>query len=361
MPELADIFDAPVYGLSTAAKSRILMDMLLQMTGAHYEHCDAYRAVVDGLWEGGKTGRWSELADLPYIHVRMFKHYLLKSVADDQVIKTITSSGTTGAAVSRISLDDLTSRLQTRALVYIMQQFLGKQRLPMLIIDHPSVVKDRRNFSARGAGILGLSNFGRDHTYALNDDMSINHSSIEGFLERHWGQPILLFGFTFMVWQYFVTKLQASGATHDLSKGVLFHSGGWKKLQDEAVSNADFKQRVQDVTGIARVHNFYGMAEQVGSVFMECEAGYLHTPVFAELIVRDPTTFRPLPFGTEGIIQVLSCLPGSYPGHSILTEDIGVINGEDSCPCGRLGRYFSVIGRLPKAEARGCSDTHQVI
>jgi hypothetical protein len=41
-----------------------------------------------------------------------------------------------------------------------------------------------------------------------------------------------------------------------------------------------------------------------------------------------------------------------------LTEDLGVILGEDDCPCGRMGRYFRVQGRIPAAEVRGCSDTY---
>jgi hypothetical protein len=58
------------------------------------------------------------------------------------------------------------------------------------------------------------------------------------------------------------------------------------------------------------------------------------------------------------VIQVLSALPLSYPGHSILTEDMGILEGVDHSEGGRRGKYFSVIGRVPKAELRGCSDTH---
>ena len=112
------------------------------------------------------------------------------------------------------------------------------------------------------------------------------------------------------------------------------------------------------MTGIQRVHNFYGMAEQVGSVFVECEHGHLHAPVFADVIARDPYTLEPAKLGSEGLLQVVSAIPTSYPGHSILTEDLGVIDGIDDCPCGRLGKYFSINGRLPKTEVRGCSDTH---
>ena len=59
--------------------------------------------------------------------------------------------------------------------------------------------------------------------------------------------------------------------------------------------------------------------------------------------MRDPLTWGVLPFKQEGIIEVLSILPHSYPGHILLTEDLGIVLGEDDCPCGRLGKYFTII------------------
>ena len=136
------------------------------------------------------------------------------------------------------------------------------------------------------------------------------------------------------------------------------HSGGWKKLQEMAVSNAEFKRQFREKTGLARIYNFYGLVEQVGSVFHEGDDGYLYAPTFADIIVRDPVTWEEAPVGAPGILQVLSMLPLSYPGHSILTEDMAVIHGIDDSTCGRQGKYFSVLGRIPKAELRGCSDVH---
>ena len=101
------------------------------------------------------------------------------------------------------------------------------------------------------------------------------------------------------------------------------------------------------------------MVEQVGSIFVECEAGRLHAPSFADVIIRRAQDWSVAETGEEGLIQVLSCLPQSYPGHSLLTEDLGTITGVDDCPCGRHGKTFSVSGRLPKAEVRGCSDTFE--
>ena len=91
---------------------------------------------------------------------------------------------------------------------------------------------------------------------------------------------------------------------------------------------------------------------------MQCEYGHLHASIFSDIIIRKPEDFSECGLGERGIIQVLSTIPESYPGHSLITEDEGILLGVDDCPCGRKGKYFKVIGRLKNAEIRGCSDTY---
>jgi len=356
--ELGKLFDAPIFELNHDEKKSLLLPALNQLTKKHAENCAPYGKILAA--RGKTASPVADLAELPFIPVRLFKSHLLTSIPEEERFKVLTSSGTTGQQVSQIVLDRTTSDYQIRTVVKIMQNFLGKARLPMLIIDHPGVVKNRQSFSARGAGILGMSNFGRYHTYVLKDEnMDIDWPKLETFLEKHGDGPILLFGFTFMVWQFLIWALEKQNKSISIPHGILIHSGGWKKLEEQAVDNATFKARLREATQVNKVHNFYGMVEQVGSVFVECEAGHLHTPVFADIVIRNPFDWSELPVGKEGLIQTLSCLPQSYPGHSLLTEDRGILLGEDNCSCGRKGRHFSVLGRLPKAEARGCSDTFQ--
>lgn len=340
------------YSLDFLKKSDALKTHLKRLDEYHLKNSTDYNKIHMSL----ANSNWFD-GDL-FLPVRLFKEFSLKSVEDKDVFKVLTSSGTTSQQVSRIFLDRETASHQSKVLVKIMQHYLGVQRLPMLIIDHPSVVKDRLTFSARGAGILGLSTFGRDHTYALDDDMQINIDRVQNFIEKHKGKPIFIFGFTFMVWQYFFQVLRDKSIQFDLKDSVLVHSGGWKKLIDIAVDNTTFKKVAKNTCGIERVHNFYGMVEQVGSIFVECSHGNLHAPDYADIDIVDPLTMQFLPKGNIGLIAVSSVIPSSYPGHRLLTEDLGTILGEDDCPCGLHGKYFHVHGRLPKAEVRGCSDTH---
>ncbi|MBO4687290.1 MAG: acyl-protein synthetase [Clostridiales bacterium] len=347
------------YSLDKASKTKLLTERLLELTENHKENCPEYHRMLDAV--GYDPDKVQSYYDLPFLPVRLFKELSLKSVSDEDVIKTMTSSGTSGQAVSKIFLDRTTSTNQQKAMVKIVSDYTGSSRMPMIILDCPSVVRDRRMFSARGAGILGFSIFGSKKVYALDDDMKLNVDELEKFLDQYAGQDILLFGFTFMIWQHFykeLVKLKENGKTFDLSKGIMIHGGGWKKLISEATTPEEFHRRMKDVCGISRIYDYYGMVEQTGCIYMECEYGHKHASIYSDVIMRRPEDFSVCDIGEKGIIQVVSVIPESYPGHSLLTEDEGCILGEDDCPCGRKGKYFDIIGRLKDAEIRGCSDTY---
>ena len=345
------------YAWDKAEKGVALTAALKDLTALHAENCVPYRRMLSA--RGFDISHVSSYEELPFLPVSLFKDLDLVSIPKEELFKTMTSSGTTGQAVSKIYLDRETANRQQKTLVKIVSSFTGAARMPMLIIDSPSVIKNRLMFSARGAGILGFSIFGTDRTYALDDDMRLDAAAVEAFLEKHTGKRILLFGFTFMVWQHFYKELaNRHDIRFDISQGILVHGGGWKKLAGEAVSPEEFQHRLTDVCGLSDIHDYYGMVEQTGCVYMQCERGHLHASNFSDVIIRRSRDFSLADVGERGIIQVVSVLPRSYPGHSLLTEDEGVILGEDDCPCGRKGKYIKIFGRLKNAEIRGCSDTY---
>lgn len=354
-----EILNTPPFSLDKQEKERLLTERLVELTKLHQGNCPEYARILEAIdFDVNKVQSYKEL---PFLPVRLFKELDLKSVLKEDVVKTMTSSGTTGQAVSKIYLDRATSSNQQKTMVKIVSEFTGSSRMSMIIIDCPSVVKNRAMFSARGAGILGFSIFGAKKIYALDDNMKLDVEGLKEFLDKYKDQKILLFGFTFMIWQHFykeLLRLKEQGITFDLSNGVLIHGGGWKKLVSEAVSHDEFHQRLKDACGLEHIHDYYGMVEQTGCIYMECECGHLHASIFSDVITRRPIDFSEADIGENGIIQVVSTIPESYPGHSLLTEDEGVILGIDDCPCGRKGKYFKINGRLKNAEIRGCSDTY---
>ncbi|MDR3355073.1 MAG: hypothetical protein LBO21_08550 [Synergistaceae bacterium] len=357
MFQFEEIASLPPFSLAQRDKEALFERAMTDLTLHHLERCMDYKKIVQGLGFDPKSSHG--VLDFPFLPVRLFKSHELLSTDRSEIVKTMTSSGTTGQRVSKIFLDRETSARQTKALARIASDFLGGRRMPMLVIDSSDLLKNRSMFSARGAGILGFSMLGRDVTYALDGEMKLNFDAVEDFLDRHRDENILLFGFTFMIWEHFYKTLAKSARRLPIENGIVIHGGGWKKMRDEAVDSASFREALRSVCGASRVHNYYGMVEQTGSIFMECEEGRLHCSIFSDVIVRNHMDFSPCRTGEDGLIQVISLLPGSYPGHSILTEDTGCITGIDDCPCGRLGRTFTVRGRIAQAEARGCSDTYE--
>lgn len=354
--EKLNLPDIQLYTYDKQTKQHFFLEYMLELFDHHKHQCGAFNRMMSSV-NYCKRNIYS-IDDLPFIPVRLFKLFELASVCRGSVIKTMTSSGTSGQAVSKIYLDKQTASLQSRILSRIVSSFLGSTRVPMMIVDCESTVKNRSQFSARSAGITGFSLFSTKRIFALKDDMSLNVEAVKEFLEDNKSMTILMFGFTSIIYQHFYHELLRSSQKFDLSNAVLIHGGGWKKLISEAVDSATFKAQLNSICGLSRIHDYYGMVEQTGTIHMECEFGYLHTSEYSDIIIRNSNDFSVSRYGEEGIVQLLSLLPISYPGQSILTEDLGVIFGEDDCRCGRKGKYFKINGRLKKAELRGCSDTY---
>jgi len=343
------------YSLPQKEKEQLLLKELNRLTEHHAQHCSEYQRIIHLLYKD--QTHFDSVESLPFLPVNLFKMQDLKSIPKEEIFKILVSSGTTSSHPSKIFLDRETAQKQTQALSEIMTSFLGEERLPMLVIDHPNVIKDRHHYSARGAALIGMLYFGREICYALNEQMELQQDVITQWLSKHQQEPFLLFGLTFVIWEYFLKQLKPH--QWNLPQGTLIHTGGWKKLTEIQISNDLYKKKVLETTGIKKCHNFYGMVEQVGSIFMECEQGHLHCPTFADVVIRHPTHWDPCKINEQGVVQVLSILPKSYPGHSLLTEDLGKLLGIDDCDCGRKGKYFQIEGRVPKAEIRGCSDTFE--
>ncbi len=356
MINMEELLNIEPFSLNKNEKREFFTRIINEMTLHHYRNSCSYKYIIDGL--NVKLDGYLSLEDIPYLPVRLFKLHDLYSVDKSQIIKILTSSGTTGQSVSRIFLDKQTASIQIKVLSKIVSSILGSKRLPMLIVDSDAVIKNRSMFSARGAGILGFSIFGTQLTYILDSEMNLLVDKLQEFVEKNKNMNIFIFGFTFMIWQHLINECIRLNLRFDLSNASIIHGGGWKKLISENITTYEFKKQLKEFLNISKVYDYYGMVEQTGSIYVECEYNHFHTSVYSDIIVRRPLDFSIADQNESGIVQLISLLPLSYPGHSILTEDEGVILGEDDCKCGRLGKYFKILGRLKNAEIRGCSDTY---
>lgn len=305
----------------------------------------------------------SQVSDLPYLPVGLLKADPPLSLVDLVDIKrTLTSSATTSQLPSRVVLDSPTARRMTKGVVTIVRDFIGPARRPYLVVDTPDFRGAADALGARAAAIQGLQPFASETTCCLSlngqGDLKLDRDRLIEFAKDRQDTEVLVYGFTFILWNHLVKTLMAEDICLSLPKARILHSGGWKRLQDQAVEKTAFNQQLARTFGCAadRIIDFYGMVETVGVIYPDCSEGNKHGPVFGDVIVRDPLTLEPVTAGEYGIVQVCSVLPTSFPGHLLLTEDRAQVIAYDSCPCGRRGISFRFAGRIPKTELRGCGN-----
>jgi len=303
------------------------------------------------------------VADLPYLPVTSFKtDPPLALVGTEKIVRTLSSSATTGQTPSRVALDAETSMRMVKGVASILRSFIGPTRRPYLVIDAPETLAARTEIGARGAAIQALRPFASEIVCCLRvgvtGDLELEEQVLNESASRWRGQEVLIYGFTYVVWKHLVTPLLAKGVTLRMPMIRLLHSGGWKRLQDEAVTRDTFNAGVAELFGCREEHviDFYGMVENVGIIYPDCEYGNKHVPAFGDVIIRDPLTLLPVAEGQEGLVQVCSVLPTSFPGFLVLTDDIARVVCYDGCPCGRRGTCFRFVKRVPKAEVRGCGN-----
>jgi hypothetical protein len=352
---------APTFSLEPAEHEARLLPLLQKELSYAAERNERLHRYL-GAWPSDYRAA-KRVADLPYLPVGAFKASPPLTLSETQkIVRTLASSATTGQTPSRVALDAPTSRRMVKGVVAIASDFIGSMRRPYLVIDTAETLAGGGQLGARAAAIQGLRPFATAMMCCLNDDGTgeprIDESRLSSFAAKWGAAEVLAYGFTYVIWQHFVRPLRDRGIRLQMPNIRVLHSGGWKWLQDQAVTREAFAAGVAEVFGCAndRVLDFYGMVENVGVIYPDCKYGHKHVPAFAAVIVRDPLTLRPVDEGQQGLVQVCSVLPTSFPGFLVLTDDIAQVIRYDGCDCGRRGLSFRFVKRVPQAEIRGCGN-----
>ena len=349
------------FGLDKSLKEMKIVDILKLQIYYHRKNCSYYNTwyTKNNFLDPQKIKGYE---DIPYLPSRIFKNINLKSTK--LLNKVISSSGSTGQNKSIINIDSITSNFQKINLSKILSNTLNKKRRPFFIVDLEPREKFNQNIiSARYAGMSGYLMAATSKNYLLklddNNKIIIDFKKIIELKKIINKEPIVLIGYTFMLWSYLLKNNQINLnkiLCHNDTK--IIHFGGWKKLENKKVNKKIFINRIQNIMNIdsKSILDIYGFSEQLGAIYVSNGLSGFRVNSYSHILIRDPKTFKVAKDGDAGFMQFLSVTPLSYPGFSILNDDIGYISSRKMVK--NIEKIeFKINSRLDKLEARGCGDT----
>ena len=353
MINLDCFFQNSPFGYNLKDNDKLLLESLRSNLLYQYENCAPFKRLLNK--RDFSPSENFKLEDIPFIPVTIFKDYELKSVKEELIVRQLNSSATTSQNPSKIFLDKHTRNNQIRSLVWILSFFLGKKKMPYLIMDiDPNKNKNNFEISARVAAIRGFLIGASKSNFCMNKNLLIDYNKFYDLIKKYnnTNENFVLFGYTYIMYLNVAKEMQKKGEKLNLKNCTIMHIGGWKKLYDQKVSKEEFNKTMVEVFGIKNenILDVYGFTEQLGTVYVSKGDGMKEIPSISKVIVRDPYTLNILKYGQEGLLQFLNPIPFSYPGLSVLTDDLGIkkkIKDKE---------YFEITGRAKNSEIRGCGD-----
>jgi len=356
-----ELLHQPPYATQPGQYGGLLRAAVREAISYHCEHCPVFERwyVKQGL---DPEAEIQDLGQVPFLPVSIFKRMDLKSVGEEDVVRVLKSSATSSQIPSRVVLDRVTRDRQMRCLGALLSALMGPARRPFIVLDAAPAPGSSLELSARVAGMRGYLMMATETHYALEaraGELHLDVGKLESILAAL-QEPVCLIGYTYVLHQHVLTPLARAGRRVRLPGGsMVMHFGGWKRLERRSVDRAKLNAEVAEVFEMAEpcVRDVYGFTEHLGIIYPDDGQGVRLAPAYAEVIVRDPVTLKPLPPGVPGLLEFITPLPTSYPGIALLLDDMGQIISRDEGKDGLYGARFEVLGRALGTDIRGCGDT----
>lgn len=288
---------------------------------------------------------------IPFLPSDYYKWSNSVSSNEDRIL-SVQSSGTSDTR-STIKLDRKNTNFQRIALSKILSHFLGSDRKHLVLIGGGlSGNKDlvsTSDIAVRGFALAAskIHRIGRS---------SVNAKTFKSILSEIGDKQFILFGMTFEIFLAIREEVIPRGTYENM---IVIHGGGWKKLFESRLEKSEFYDLISSAWGTKKIHDYYGMAEQGGTVYFECARNNYHVSNYSRIFIRD-AGLGESKVGETGVMHTLSFVQTSYPGISILTQDLGRISSASQvdCKCGTPGPVIRIEGRIKEAGVKGCSDAN---
>jgi hypothetical protein len=324
----------------------------------HYDHHEFTKKFWDQMnFHPSLLHTEEDLEKIPGTMVHLFKEHEFCSIPREEIVLTLTSSGTGGQKsqqfLSQISLENV------KKLAWNIHASLGM--VSDQFYNYLCFTYDPRIASDLGTAFTDelLTNFTGKHEvyYAIQwveskQDFELNEAGVLEALRRFStsGYPTRILGFPALIYEI----LEKYDVHINLGPDSWLQTGGgWKGKAENQISKTSFRHLIFERLGIplANQRDLFGMVEH-GIPYVDCSEGNLHVPNYARVFTRSPFDLKTLPKGESGLLHFLCSYNFSYPAPSLLTTDYGRVG---QCNCALGGDVLILEGRAGVAKHKGCA------
>jgi len=328
----------------------------------HWQRCPEYRALLQSRgFDPAQFQGVGDIAAIPPLPTLFLKRHPLFSVPEQRLLFRAVSSGTKGRA-SRVGLDWDTSWLALGMVLrtFAFHRLLSPVPVNYVILGYQPRKENRTGVAqtAFGATLLAPA---LSRTYALRWDVDGYRVDLEGVIDAlrrsaKAGWPVRLLGFPAYL-LFLLEALEERGLClklHPASR--IMTGGGWKQFFSQKADRGELYARAEAMLGIkdGHCHDFFGAVEHP-ILYCDCPRHHFHVPRYSRIVIRDPDTWQPLPYGRPGLLNLITPLMRSMPLLSVVTDDLAILHPGASCGCGITAPWFEVLGRVGLEQIRTCA------
>jgi len=340
----------------------LFLDAMRENCRFQYAHAAPYRAILDGMsFSPEDLQTLDDLAKLPFLPTLLFKRHTLFSLPRRRMLLRATSSGTSGTA-SEIGFapGDLWCGLKMVLRVIRLRKLLSPVPCHYIVFGYKPHRGNRTGVTktAFGATLFAPA---LSRTYALtfrDGAYTVDLEGVLGAIRRHSSSHFPMRFMGFPSYTYFLMKMmQERGIRVQLPKGSkIMLGGGWKQFYAEQVDKPAFYALAKETLGVddGDIVEFFGAVEHP-ILYCDCKKHHFHVPAYGRVLIRDPVTLEPVPHGTPGLVELMTPMVKATPVLSVMTDDLGILHGGETCGCGLRAPYLEILGRIGLRDIKTCA------
>lgn len=274
-------------------------------------------------------------AHTPHLPIESFKQHSLCAVPLENVDAVFVSSGTTSTTRSHHYVYRLS--LYEKSIRSCFERRFGTGPFTFVALL-PGYEEAGSTSSLLYMVRCLIRNYGDEESGFFHG----RHAALQAAISwsQKYGTRLLVFGVAFGLLDLLETMPVR------LHSGSLVIETGGMKTRRQEIRRSDLHERLAVGFGLPRenVLSEYGMAEMLSQCYTR-GGEVFYPPPWVRVEIRDPSNpLEPVKQGQPGVLAVID-LANMYSVSAILTEDLGVEDGDG----------FRVLGRLQGSELRGCN------